>query len=120
MLDYRYHDKNYPNSMFLKKFSADPKDYVYSADVFRPHFEKVKFIVREFYRTWKISRPAYKKLYSTDILDDFPYATYALRIMGMIQVTDDVIKFAELDETELYPYMLFFVGRQDVKRVLNH
>jgi hypothetical protein len=105
--------------MFLKEFSVDPKDYVYSAEVFAPHFEKVKFVVREFYKSWKVSRHAYTRLYGTDLLDDFPYATHALRTMGLIMVGEDIIELANLDETKLYPYMLFFVGREEVKRALH-
>jgi len=115
-LDYRFIDKDNFDSMFLKKFSTDPADYVYAAAIFAPHFEKAKFLVKEFYHSWKVTREGYKKLYGTDLLVDFPYALRALKSLGIVKIDDEEIIFKEKDEKKIYPYMLFFSGRDWVRK----
>ena len=118
VIDYRYIDRNNSDSMFLKKFSTNPKDYVYAVDGFSPIFEKVKFIVLEFYKKREISRKTYKGMFESDIVDDFPYAIKALKMLGVITITDEKIIFRRMDETQAYKHMLFFTGRENVlKRI---
>ena len=116
VMDYLLVDKNNPTSLFQKGFSDDPDDYIYISNALDPDFEKVKFIIKKFYVDWKVSRYDYKKMYGTDILDDFPYAVKALEHFGMMGVKNDCIGFKEKDEKRLYPYLLFFAGRENVMK----
>lgn len=114
VIDYRYVDKNNINSMFLKKFSTNPHDYIYFVDVFSSIFEKVKFITQEFYKHRIIERKKYLEFYSKDILLEFPYAINSLKTLGIISVDDERIIFKEINEKEAYKYLLFFVGKENV------
>ena len=115
-IDYRYVDRNNTNSMFLKRFSLNPDDYIYSVNEVAPMLENVKFIVLEFYKKRKVSRTRYKKLFGSDIRDDFPYAVNALERLGVLRVMKNWLEFRDMDEREAYKYMLFFVGRNIVRR----
>lgn len=114
VMDYQYVDKNNFDSMFLKNFSTNPKDYVFLTQRLSPKFERVKFIVKKFYVDWEVPREEYKELYKTDIVEDFPYAIKALSLLGIINVTPEKIIFKKMDEKEIYPYLLFFAGRSNV------
>jgi coproporphyrinogen III oxidase-like Fe-S oxidoreductase/organic radical activating enzyme len=118
-MDYMFVDRNNINTMFLKKFSIDPKDYAYRTISLSPLFEKVKFIVKKFYIDRTIPRAQYKELYGTDLVEDFSYAIEALTMLGVVSVTPDSISFKSLDETEWYAYLLFFVGRDNVTQRLR-
>ncbi|MFW9878983.1 MAG: hypothetical protein ACFFG0_38380, partial [Candidatus Thorarchaeota archaeon] len=107
-------DKDNIDSMFLKKFSTNPDDYVYIVDYFSPKFERVKFIVQEFYKHREIPREEYKKRYNRDIVEDFPYAIKVLKLLQIIKINPEKIIFKQMDEKETYPYLLFFAGRENV------
>lgn len=119
-MDYVLVDKNHPNSMFCKNFSSNPDDYAYMVEKLSKRFERVKFIVKQFYQKWEVSRKEYQELYESDIVEDFPYAIIALTYFGIITVTPDSIVFNEKDETKLYPYLLFFSGEKNVYDKVKH
>lgn len=120
VFDYIFQDRNRDDSMFLKDFSLEPKDYYYSRFWTEPEFDRVKFIVQEFYHNWEVSIKEYKELFGTDINEDFSYAVRALVHLGIIEFREDKMRFTESDEKKIYPYMLFFVGRDNVlKRQAN-
>ena len=113
-MDYLFINENNPNSMFLKDFSTKPDDYVYITYGLSPRFERVKFIVKKFYVDWEVPRKEYKEFYNTDIVEDFSYAIKALQLLDIIKITEEKIIFRKMDEKEIYPYLLFFVGRKNV------
>lgn len=120
MIDYRYLDHRHLDTMFLKEMSSDPKDYVYYVDGFSGRFERVKYIVQEFYKHRCISRMRYKEYYGTDLLSDFPYALSAFKALDLIKkIDEDKVVFRNIDEKDAYAYMLFFAGRKNVLRRVN-
>lgn len=114
MMRYICVDKNNPSTMFLKKFSTNPNDFVYNTNVFAPHYAKVKFIAHSMYEHAGIFRDKYKAMFGTDIICDFPYAINALRYLNVITIGNEEIFFNITDEREIYKYLLFFVGRDFV------
>jgi len=116
LMDYRHVDRNARNSMFLKHFSSHPPEYAYDVDLISPRFERVKFIVQNFYKHRSLSRAAYRQRYGQDIATDFPYAVRALETLGVLSPTPERIDFGQKDEKFYYPYLLFFVGRENVLR----
>lgn len=119
-MDYLLVDKNHPGSMFLKNFSTEPEDYTYMIEKLSKRFERVKFIIKEFYKEWEVSRVDYYELYNSDIVEDFSYAIVALTYFGIITVTPEKIIFKKTDEKELYPYLLFFTGEKNVYDKVKH
>ena len=119
-IDFLFVDKNNQDSMFLKNFSTNPDDYVFLTQRLSPKFERVKFIVKKFYVDWEVPREEYKEFYKTDIVEDFQYAIKALKRLGIISVTPDKIIFKKMDEKEIYPYLLFFAGRENVLKKVNN
>lgn len=113
-IDYRFIDRNKIDSMFLKEFSSDPNDYIYLVDRFSPKFERVKFIVQEFYKHRKIPMDKYRSYYGTDVTEDFAYAISALERLGLVHVSKNYVNFKNIDEKTAYPYLLFFAGRKNV------
>lgn len=117
MIDYIYLDQNNQDTMFLKHMSSNPEDYVYFVNSFSNRFERVKFIVQEFYKHRRVPRKTYQDLYGTDILSDFPYALSAFKALNLIEKIDETeVVFKNIDEKEAYAYMLFFAGRKNVLR----
>ncbi|MBT3407567.1 radical SAM protein [Candidatus Woesearchaeota archaeon] len=115
-IDYMLINKNNQDSMFLKGFSTNPKEYIYLTQKLDPNFEKVKFIIKTFYQHWEIPRKLYKEYYGTDIVQDFAYAIKALSHLNILKVHSDKIIFKKMDEKKLYPYLLFFAGRKNVMK----
>ena len=119
LVDYRYVDKNRKDSMFLKDFSDNHEDFSYDVDIISPRFERVKFIIQNFYNKRIMSRKEYSKRYGDDITQDFPYAIKALGLLGVITLDSETVIFKDMDEKLYYPYLLFFAGRKNVLGKMN-
>jgi hypothetical protein len=116
---YIYVDKSNPSTMFLKKFSTKADDFAYSTILFAPHYAKVKFITHSVYENFAILKEEYKKMFGTEITNDFPYAIKALEHLNIITSSEKEISFNVADEKETYEYLLFFVGRDYVKKRIS-
>lgn len=119
MMRYIYVDKSNPSTMFLKKFSTKADDFAYSTILFAPHYAKVKFITHSVYENFAILKEEYKKMFGTEITNDFPYAIKALEHLNIITSSEKEISFNVADEKETYEYLLFFVGRDYVKKRIS-
>ena len=105
--------------MFLKDFSDNHEDLSYDVDIISPRFERVKFIIQNFYNKRIMSRKEYSKRYGDDITQDFPYAIKALGLLGVITLDSETVIFKDMDEKLYYPYLLFFAGRKNVLGKMN-
>ncbi|HLD87023.1 MAG TPA: radical SAM protein, partial [Candidatus Nanoarchaeia archaeon] len=120
-IEYKYVDKANSSPVFLKSFSTSPDDFTYDADAISPLFEKVKHIVISYCTNRRVSRKEYADAFGSDIVLDFPYAIEALKEFGVIGVDPEEVAFADIDEKQLYPYFLFFVGRENaIKKIPFH
>ena len=120
-IEYKFVDRGNPSPVFLKSFSTDPSNFSYDVDTLSPLFEKVKHIVISYCAERAVSRKEYTEAFGSDIVLDFPYAIEALKDLGVIHVRQEKVEFAQMDEKDLCPYFLFFVGRENaIKKIPLH
>lgn len=112
---YIYVNKEFPSTMFLKNFSTEKERFTYMVNKFLPNYSKVKFITHSIYEDFNISRKEYKKRFGKDITEEFPYAIKALTYIKKISIEENKIQFNISTEKEVYEYLLFFVGRENIK-----
>lgn len=119
LIRYQMIDRNHPDCLFLKSFSTDEKDFTYTTMRFARRYSRVKFIVHETFKKFSVDREKYKKRFGKDIIEEFPYACKALHHLNKIKITDDKIAWNVKDERETYVPLLFFSGRDNVKKALK-
>ena len=120
-------EKESSRRSFIKEFSDNPGDYIYRINCFKENYSKVKFISSNISHSFHIDLKKFREMFNSDLRDDFPYAIKALESLNMITIEDDKVKFNAKSELEIYPYLLFFVGKanviqntlQQITRIIN-
>lgn len=118
-LDYIFKDKNTNERIFLKNFSSNPDDFVISADIIDKDFKKIKYLVLSLLHHKKINIANYFDKFGSEILEDYSWAIRALEYFKILTLDDKNIICEDINELDLFKYLLFFIGKDKIKLYLK-
>lgn len=86
-----------------------PSGKIFEGKILEKKEEMIKFILIHLDRNSNIPREEFKRLFNRKVIDVFPYALFALRLLGVIRsINEDFIYFSFPKPEDKYIYTLFF------------
>ncbi len=106
--------KEITSTLFIKRFSHDPKDYAYFVMPLRKNYEEVKFLVYDSLEHYILHKDDFKKVFGKSIYDVFPKAIDELKAIGLLKETEKEYIFNVKNEREIYVPFLFFLDEDSI------
>ncbi len=119
-LHYMFREKkNLGSTLFIKRFSHDPKDYAYFVMPLKKNYEEVKFLVYDSLEHYILHKDDFRNVFNRTIYEVFPKAIDELKAIGLLKETEKEYIFNVKNEREMYVPFLFFVDESCVVRKIK-